>query len=115
MTDPLMDPRLGAAAMGNHSSSPPGGRHMPELPVKLQVAEFHMPLLRSNPVTGKLLHEQIQEVRFHSLQRWVGSPQFTPACRSPRLASAPKSQSPAQSQRCANQLLAGSTPAIRLF
>ncbi len=27
-----------------------------------------------NPVAGQLLHEQIPEVGFHSLQRWVGSP-----------------------------------------
>ena len=38
--------------------------------------------------SGQLLHEQIQEVGFHSLQRWVGSPQFTSQCCSPRLDSA---------------------------
>ena len=44
-----------------------------------------------NPVAGQFFREQIQEDGFHSLQRWIAGPQLTPECRSPRLASEPKS------------------------
>jgi NAD(P)-dependent dehydrogenase (short-subunit alcohol dehydrogenase family) len=46
---------------------------------------------RDDTLAGQFFHEQIQEDGFHSLQRWIASPQFSPECRSARLASSRKS------------------------